>query len=350
MRSWSESVAPAADRADGGQLSAGARRGASWRALTSMGWRPLFLGPTALRLNVLAGARPTVRGERLSMPTATKFWQHVGAAIAAALCYAAPAAADTASFDDNVFRYRSDTRNFEFHLDLQLASQGADSPTRVEARADPAVVTTGPGCRAVQPGPLWVGPGVLVVCPLSGPLGGRRGVRYRLSLTRAADMVNTGGLEKGVVFAGGGQDEVYGDRLYGGRGHDTLEGKRVFGGPGVDRISAFDERGTVLRGGPGGDEFFPAGRVYGGPGADNIVELGFVSDMFVGGPGRDTLETFRDRRQDITRFRGGGADRIACDGPIDAFDVLLVDGSDRVGARCRTGRVLLSGRPGRLWP
>jgi hypothetical protein len=103
-------------------------------------------------------------------------------------------------------------------------------------------------------------------------------------------MVNTGGLEKGVVFAGGGQDEVYGDRVYGGPGHDDLEGNRVFGGRGVDRISApvTDEGGYVLHGGPGGDEFFPAGKVYGGPGADTIVELGHANDMFVGGPGRDT--------------------------------------------------------------
>ena len=94
-----------------------------------------------------------------------------------------------------------------------------------------------------------------------------------------------------------------------------------------------------------------SGRLYGGPGADDIEESSSVGDMFVGGPGSDTVELLgRDRDQDISRVRGGGADKIACDGPIDRKDVLLVDASDRVGARCRTGRIFLSGRPRRLWP
>jgi hypothetical protein len=286
------------------------------------------------------------------MRFAPKFWQVV-AATAAACCYAAPAAADTASFEDNVFRYRSDTRNFEFHLDLQLVPQGADSPTHVEARALTAVVETGRGCNAFQPGPLWPGPGTRVLCPLSAPIDGRRMVRYRLSLTRAADFVQIG-LDQGVVFAGGGKDDISGDRVYGGPGHDNLEGSRVFGGPGVDRIFAgypYDVRSFVIRGGPGGDQISGSGRVYGGPGADDIEEFSKVGDMFVGGRGRDTVDLLgKDRDQDITRVRGGGADKIVCEGPLDRIDVLLVDRSDRVGARCRTGRVLFSGRPRRLWP
>jgi hypothetical protein len=178
-------------------------------------------------------------------------------------------------------------------------------------------------------------------------------VRYRLTLTRANDTVQAGGLD-GVVFAGRGDDEVKGgDRAYGGRGHDDLEGSQLFGGPGADFLVAagpFAVRAFVMRGGPGGDEFFGSGRVYGGPGADFIDESSTVGDMFVGGPGRDTVLLWRDRAQDIVRLRGGGADRIACDEPIDRIDVLLVDRTDRVGARCRTGRVLLSGRPRRLWP
>lgn len=293
------------------------------------------------------------------MGFATKFRQVV-AATAAACCYAAPAAADTVSFEDNVFRYRAETRfSLYFNLDLQLAPQGAGFPTHVEALAEPAAVRTGPGCNAVQVVPVLPDPMSArigrwrVVCPLSAPVGDKRVVRYRLSLTRAEDRVNPGGLEKGVVFAGGGQDEIYGDRLYGGPGPDTLEGNRVFGGPGVDRLNAaypYDVRAFVMHGGPGDDELSASGRAYGGPGADFIEELSSVGDMFVGGPGRDTVLLWGDRAQDITRVRGGGADKITCEEPIDRIDVLLVDRSDHVGARCRRARVLLSGRPRRLWP
>ena len=93
-----------------------------------------------------AGLPRPVRGERLGANSfvgtgfATKFRQVV-AATAAACCYAAPAAADTVSFEDNVFRYRAETRfSFYFNLDLQLAPQGAGFPTHVEALAEPAAV------------------------------------------------------------------------------------------------------------------------------------------------------------------------------------------------------------------
>ncbi len=303
------------------------------------------------------------------MRFATKFWPRVGAAIAAALCYAGPAAADTASFEDKVFRYRAGPDTFGLSLDVQLVSQGAGHPTQLEARAGVAAVTTEPGCKALLVAPVSTlfEPSTRVVCPLPEPVGGRPGVRYRLSLTRSSDAVRVGDF-KGIAFAGPGNDEVVGDRIYGGRGqdelsgsrvfggrgHDDVEGSQLFGGPGVDRLFAgypYDVRAFVMRGGPGGDEMSGGGRVYGGQGGDSIEESSSVGDMFVGGPGRDSVNLLdRDRAQDITRLRGGGADEIVCDGPIDGIDVLLVDRSDRVGARCRTGRVLLSGRPRRLWP
>ena len=305
------------------------------------------------------------------MRFATKFWHGVGAAIAAALCYAGPAAADTASFEDNVFRYRAGPDTFALSLDLELVPEGADHPTLLEAHAGVAAVTTGPGCNPVQVAPISMlsEPSTRVVCPLPDPVGDRRVVRYRLSLTRSSDTVRVGEDFKGVAFAGPGNDEVVGDRIYGGRGqddlsgsrvfggsgHDSLEGSQLFGGPGVDRLFAgypYDTRAFVMRGGAGGDVMSGSGRLYGGPGADDIEESSTVGDMFVGGPGRDTVDLLnRDRDQDITRLRGGGADTIVCDnGPLDRIDVLLVDRSDHVGARCRTARVLLSGRPRRLWP
>ena len=64
-----------------------------------------------------------------------RFWLAVGAAIAAAFCHAAPAAADTASFEDNVFRYRAGLDTFGLSLNLQFVPQGADQPAHLEAHA-----------------------------------------------------------------------------------------------------------------------------------------------------------------------------------------------------------------------
>ena len=138
------------------------------------------------------------------MRFAMRFWLAVGAAIAAAFCYAAPATADTASFEDNVFRYRAGPDTFTLSLDLHLVPQGADHPTQLEARADVAAVTTEPGCNAVLVAPVSMlfEPSTRVVCPLPGPVGGRRVVRYRLSLTQSSDTVRVGGDLKGVAFAG----------------------------------------------------------------------------------------------------------------------------------------------------
>jgi hypothetical protein len=275
----------------------------------------------------------------------------VGVAIAAILCCAAPAAADTASFQGNVFRYRAEPPPgpYFFTVELHLVPD-FESPTHLEPLVQ-APVTTGPGCTAEsmrfdQASML----STRVRCPLSAPPSA---MNYRLSLGHTHDRVG-GAVLRGVVFAGRGNDEVNGgDRAYGGPGNDLLDGRRVYGGPGADRLTPVcceGGRAFVMRGGPGNDEIFGAGRAYGGPGADSIEDTSTSADMFVGGPGRDTIEMFRDGESDIVRVRGGGADRVVCDDGVDRSDVVLVGRADRVDRRCQTGQVMLTGRPRQLWP
>jgi hypothetical protein len=267
-------------------------------------------------------------------------------AIGATLWCIAPAAADTASFEDNVFRYRAGPGDLFFTVELHLVPD--KSPTHLELHVQ-APVTTGPGCTAEQTrfeGIL----GTQVRCPLSTPPSA---VRYRLSLGQTHDRVGGAGL-RGVLFAGAGDDEIDGgDRAYGGPGNDLLDGRRVYGGPGGDRLTPVcceGGRAFVMRGGPGNDEILGAGRAYGGPGADYIEDASNSADMLVGGPGRDTIAMFQGGDRDIVRVRGGGADRVVCEDGIDRTDVLLVGRADRVGRRCQAGQVLLTGRPRQLWP
>jgi hypothetical protein len=212
-------------------------------------------------------------------------------------------------------------------------------------------VHPGPGCSAGPTPDLF---SFEVVCALRASGRGRRAPRYRLSLSVRADRVDVApvGL-RGVVYGGPGEDSVGGaERIYGGIGDDSLIGTRVDGGPDDDFINGrFTESGApnVLRGGTGDDivSAWPApGLVYGGPGWDQLRDSR-RRDMLVGGPGHDEIDLLyaNDSSLDVVRVRGGGRDFVDCHRAADRQDVFFVDPADLVEDECRSGRIVLTGRP-----
>jgi hypothetical protein len=278
------------------------------------------------------------------------------AVIAAALLVVTPAdAADTGSLVDGVFRYRADPTwsSSWFEATLSRPDAGSGRFVRV-SKAFGAPIAAGPGCTASSKYAehdvfMSQGPTSELSCAL-GADAVPSTLRYRLTLTPGDDQINVVGLQsrRGVVYSGGGSDEVAAEgRLYGGPGHDDLGGPALFGGPGHDRLSSDeDDTDNLVRGGPGSDTVFGwGGRVYGGAGHDSLVDLSDVAQVFFGGPGRDWVEMRgRDAVADIVRIRGGGLDRVSCDGGLDGTDVLIVDRSDRLGRNCPAARVRLAGR------
>jgi hypothetical protein len=271
------------------------------------------------------------------------------------LLIATAAAADTASFEDRVLRYRADPDS-DAHLIVAVArpdQRPVSNSLSVTSFRQP--IGPGPGCSLDSD---WVlSTGGRVFCPLS-EAGDRalEQVRSRFTLTRHNDQITFEAKRlKGVVFAGAGVDSVTdGDRVYTGPGDDYVEGyHHAFGGPGNDELGGPEQRlSNLARGGPGDDHIVTlGGRSYGGPGDDRLEEYSFSPDMLVGGRGRDTVVIGGGARvRHVVRLRGGGADRIECEGALDRTDVVLVDRTDRVGRECRTGQVLLTGRPRQLWP
>ena len=180
------------------------------------------------------------------------------------LVSAVSATAATVTSDGRVFRYRAnpgETVQLDVDYTRNFFWARASSP-----------IDFGPGCRLGR-GSFFDSQPLRelleVLCPLNTPGGGVAALRYRLSLNDGDDIA-TGGVAgidgklsdiphhpsqylRGVVYAGGGDDEIEGTGpVYGGTGNDHVSGLRAYGGPGNDRV--YGARGrlpSVLRGGPG---------------------------------------------------------------------------------------------------
>jgi hypothetical protein len=257
------------------------------------------------------------------------------AALPIGLLVASSAAATTVKAADGVLRYRAHAGETA-HIALDVTA----THFRVLTQPTPDL---GAEC-SMKPGPS----GAEVFCPLGG--GNQN---YRVSLSDGDDSVRvlTSRLF-GTIYSGLGDDEVDGgQRVFGGSGNDRLNGTYVYGGPGDDDIvidrDAESSPLHTLRGGPGNDRIDAAGSTYGGPGDDRLkdLDLGPGVNRLVGGPGRDRVTLVTGGSEDIVRVRGGGRDTIRCAQAPPRFDVLIVDGSDRVSPRCRSARILRSGRP-----
>ena len=100
--------------------------------------------------------------------------------------------------------------------------------------------------------------------------------RYRLTLGALKDEVTVNEALDGVVYGGGGFDDINGaDLVYGGPGPDYIElGTRVYGGTGGDFLLSVARRAAtevpVAYGGPGSDSLSRRGLLYGGPGNDGL--------------------------------------------------------------------------------
>ena len=190
------------------------------------------------------------------------------------LVCASSGTASEISFDGEVLRYHERPRE---HYGMVVGLRGSAEPPylriqlgREEGPVSRRSVRVAAGCHwATTPLP-W---DEVLHCPLGVS---DEQPRYRLTLGALKDEVTVNEALDGVVYGGGGFDDINGaDLVYGGPGPDYIElGTRVYGGTGGDFLLSVARRAAtevpVAYGGPGSDSLSRRGLLYGGPGNDGL--------------------------------------------------------------------------------